>query len=327
MSPLARAIALSTPSSRRSRTFPGSVTCPSTLIVGNAGSQRRDLTSGRSRRRQPAPDQRRAWFGVFPDNSDRADDRLDVTAVRANLELARKLLVSADQHVDAVAGTDSSAGLPIQRSPRLLGPHVGVFRRAAREQVPSNIAVAPRPNAVFSSRRCRFCCSVGTSTESFIKNHRTRSCPPHRRLPAAIRGAQKLARVCALNRWQPAWDMQHIEACSHASVWSSSVATRQPRLSACLSSRPAGLRGVVYVDSGSHDDSVRIAASTGVEVVKLSADRPFTAARARNAGLLRLLELCPEIDKVQFIDGDCTLAEGWLELASSTLDERPDWWR
>ncbi len=96
------------------------------------------------------------------------------------------------------------------------------------------------------------------------------------------------------------------------------------RLGACLSSRPAGLAGVVYVDSGSHDDSVRIARALRVEVVRLSSDRPFTAARARNAGLMRLLELESRIDKVQFIDGDCTLAPGWIELAAKTLDDRPD---
>jgi hypothetical protein len=39
---------------------------------------------------------------------------------------------------------------------------------------------------------------------------------------------------------------------------------------------------------------------------------------------MRLLELHPRIDKVQFIDGDCTLAAGWLELAARTLDDRPD---
>jgi GT2 family glycosyltransferase len=96
------------------------------------------------------------------------------------------------------------------------------------------------------------------------------------------------------------------------------------RLNACLSSRPAGLRAVVYVDSGSHDDSVRIAKAAKVDVVKLTADRPFTAARARNAGLMRLLEFHPRIDKVQFIDGDCTLAADWMELAARTLDDRPD---
>jgi len=96
------------------------------------------------------------------------------------------------------------------------------------------------------------------------------------------------------------------------------------RLEACLTCRPAGLRGIVYVDSGSHDDSVKIAHAAGVEVVTLSGDRPFTAARARNAGVLRLLELHPDIDKVQFIDGDCMLADNWLELAASTLDRHPE---
>jgi GT2 family glycosyltransferase len=97
-----------------------------------------------------------------------------------------------------------------------------------------------------------------------------------------------------------------------------------PRLEACLRCRPAGLSAVVYVDSGSHDESVEIARAAGVEVVTLSGDRPFTAARARNAGVLRLLELSAEIDKVQFIDGDCVLADDWLELAARTLDAHPE---
>ncbi len=52
--------------------------------------------------------------------------------------------------------------------------------------------------------------------------------------------------------------------------------------------------------------------------------QPFTAARARNAGLERLLEVHPEIAFVQFIDGDCELRAGWLEHALAFLDSRPD---
>ena len=60
------------------------------------------------------------------------------------------------------------------------------------------------------------------------------------------------------------------------------------RLRACLDSIPAGVAGVVYVDSGSTDGSVEMAAARGVEVVQLDMSVPFTAARARNAGVRRL---------------------------------------
>jgi GT2 family glycosyltransferase len=49
---------------------------------------------------------------------------------------------------------------------------------------------------------------------------------------------------------------------------------------------------------------------------------PFTAARARNEGLARLLEGGP-LDYVQFIDGDCALQPGWIDTAQAFLDENP----
>ena len=36
-------------------------------------------------------------------------------------------------------------------------------------------------------------------------------------------------------------------------------------------------------------------------------------ARGRNAGFRRLLERMPELELVQFLDGDCELQPGWLE--------------
>lgn len=74
---------------------------------------------------------------------------------------------------------------------------------------------------------------------------------------------------------------------------------------------------VVYVDSGSTDDSVNLAHSLGVNVVSLDMSIPFTAARARNAGFFHLLEIKPNIEFVQFVDGDCELIEGWLKSAEA----------
>lgn len=99
------------------------------------------------------------------------------------------------------------------------------------------------------------------------------------------------------------------------------------RLKRCLrsiSAGAAGLAAVVYVDSGSTDGSVEFAREQGAEVVELDMSVPFTAARARNAGFERLLGLHPELAYVQFVDGDCALASGWLETAAGALAAQPD---
>jgi hypothetical protein len=96
------------------------------------------------------------------------------------------------------------------------------------------------------------------------------------------------------------------------------------RLHRCLASVVAGAARVVYVDSGSTDDSVDLARGFGAEVVALDMARPFTAARARNHGWRRLLELEPGLDYVQFVDGDCEVIVGWLDVARAFLDAHSD---
>lgn len=76
---------------------------------------------------------------------------------------------------------------------------------------------------------------------------------------------------------------------------------------------------VVYVDSGSSDNSVAFARSLAMEVVELDLSIPFTAARARNAGFHALLTQHPELRYVQFMDGDCELQPGWVETAIAAL--------
>jgi GT2 family glycosyltransferase len=95
------------------------------------------------------------------------------------------------------------------------------------------------------------------------------------------------------------------------------------RLRRCLDALPAGMRRVVYVDSASTDDSVEQARRRGIEVLGLDMSIPFTAARARNAGLRRLRALWPDLRLVQFVDGDCALAAGWLEAAASEMASSP----
>lgn len=92
------------------------------------------------------------------------------------------------------------------------------------------------------------------------------------------------------------------------------------RLVACLASLQGRVRRVVYVDSGSTDGSVTAAERAGAEVVALDMTQPFTAARARNAGLERL----SGDGFVQLIDGDCTLDPGWIDTARSHLQMYPD---
>lgn len=93
------------------------------------------------------------------------------------------------------------------------------------------------------------------------------------------------------------------------------------RLEACLASL-AGLVGqIVYVDSGSTDGSVAAARAVGAEVVALDTHTPFTAARARNAGLARLDR--GRTRYVQLIDGDCSLQPGWLAVARTALEGEP----
>lgn len=95
------------------------------------------------------------------------------------------------------------------------------------------------------------------------------------------------------------------------------------RLQRCLRSALAETPRVVYVDSGSTDASVAFARSVGVEVVELDTTVPFTAARARNAGIARLVERWPETAYLQVLDGDCEFAPGWIAAAAAYLDEHP----
>ncbi|HEY1685650.1 MAG TPA: glycosyltransferase [Tepidisphaeraceae bacterium] len=90
------------------------------------------------------------------------------------------------------------------------------------------------------------------------------------------------------------------------------------RLIRCLKSLQAA-PAIVYVDSGSTDESVKAARELGADVVDLDMSIPFCAARARNEGFARLMRIAPETKYVQFVDGDCELTEGWLDLAMKRL--------
>ena len=93
------------------------------------------------------------------------------------------------------------------------------------------------------------------------------------------------------------------------------------RLVACFASLDGEASEVVYVDSGSTDGSVDAAHAHGATVVSLDMERPFTAARARNAGLAAL---GPDVALLQFIDGDCVLQRGWVKEATAFLAKHPE---
>ena len=81
---------------------------------------------------------------------------------------------------------------------------------------------------------------------------------------------------------------------------------------------------LVYVDSGSRDGSLQAAHEAGAEVVSLDLSKPFSAGRARNAGVVVALRRAPNLDFIQFMDGDCELDDRWLATAAGFLATHPE---
>jgi len=93
-----------------------------------------------------------------------------------------------------------------------------------------------------------------------------------------------------------------------------------PRLIACLDALQGQVGQIIYVDSGSTDGSIEAARARGADVVALDMTQPFTAARARNAGVARI----EDAEFVQFLDGDCVLQAGWIDAAQRFLEARTE---
>lgn len=93
------------------------------------------------------------------------------------------------------------------------------------------------------------------------------------------------------------------------------------RLLLSLQSMQSSRCPLIYVDSGSSDDSINIASQLTDIVHPLSPSKPFSAARARNEGFENLTSLFNTIRFVQFVDGDCILSNGWLDAAQAALIE------
>ncbi|MAS04779.1 MAG: glycosyl transferase [Ahrensia sp.] len=91
------------------------------------------------------------------------------------------------------------------------------------------------------------------------------------------------------------------------------------RLIRCLASIRDEATSIVYVDSGSTDGSIAAAQAVGAKVVMLDLSLPFTAARARNAGLAAT-NSDAATNYVQFIDGDCEIRPGWINAGRTFLN-------
>lgn len=90
----------------------------------------------------------------------------------------------------------------------------------------------------------------------------------------------------------------------------------QQKLSSCC---------LVYVDSGSDDDSVQQAKLKGADIINLDMTRPFSAARARNEGWKYLANRFDSIEYIQFIDGDCCIEPLWLKKGIKFLENNPSY--
>ncbi len=91
------------------------------------------------------------------------------------------------------------------------------------------------------------------------------------------------------------------------------------RLQRCLESVQTVGLPLVYVDSCSRDGSVARARSLGVTVLEVDGSKPLSAARARNEGFDWLLGEHPDLELVQFVDGDCELDPDWIAAGAEQL--------
>ena len=91
------------------------------------------------------------------------------------------------------------------------------------------------------------------------------------------------------------------------------------RLALSLQSMQSSHCPLIYVDSGSTDTSITIATPLVDIVHSLDASKPFSAARARNEGFERLTQAFPALQFIQFVDGDCVLADNWILAAQQAM--------
>tara|TARA_R110001583_G_scaffold38302_2_gene123763 strand:- start:4979 stop:5974 length:996 start_codon:yes stop_codon:yes gene_type:complete len=97
------------------------------------------------------------------------------------------------------------------------------------------------------------------------------------------------------------------------------------RLINCIESLKSNIQHIVYVDSGSSDNSLQEARHRNVDCISLDLNMPFTAARARNEGAKYLVDNYPDIGFIQFIDGDCEVQSNWIDEAYKFLLDNDDY--
>ena len=93
------------------------------------------------------------------------------------------------------------------------------------------------------------------------------------------------------------------------------------RLKKCVRSCESQFSLAVYIDSGSTDGSVDWIRSNGHIAIELDEDKPFSAARSRNVGILHVMSNQPTVEYVQVVDGDCELADQWLHEARAEMEK------
>lgn len=91
------------------------------------------------------------------------------------------------------------------------------------------------------------------------------------------------------------------------------------RLKRCIKALLPYTKSIVYVDSGSTDGSPEWVMEQGLHIANLDMIHPFTAARARNEGFTKLCEIFPQVNFVQFVDGDCEIQPEWLSKSQAFL--------
>lgn len=92
-----------------------------------------------------------------------------------------------------------------------------------------------------------------------------------------------------------------------------------PALRAALRQSPLA----IYVDSGSTDGSAKCAYEQGVAVIELDKSLTYTAGRARNEGAAYWLRQAPWLEFIQFVDGDCLLADQFITAGVQVMRADP----
>ena len=107
---------------------------------------------------------------------------------------------------------------------------------------------------------------------------------------------------------------------------SSSGATRESACGSVCTPSFARAAQVVYVDSGSTDGSVELAAEPGRRGRRARPVDPLHRRAGAQRRVGRLLRVAPDLGLVQFVDGDCEVVAGWTDVAvAAAWPSVPSW--